>query len=55
MNTKKLLVLSLITATALLGSGFKLTTSSLNSNALSAAYVAASHGADSSYYNCLNL
>lgn len=55
MNTKKLLILSLVASTAVFGSGFKLTTSSLNSNALSAAYVAASHGADSSYYNPANM
>ncbi len=43
--------LSLLAATTLMAGGYKIPESSLNATALSAAYVAAAHGADAAYYN----
>ena len=52
---KKLITLSLFSATALLASGYRLPESSLHSTALSGAYVANAHGADATYYNPANM
>ncbi len=43
--------ISLLPTTSLLASGYKLPENSINSTALSAAYVANAHGADAAYYN----
>ncbi len=51
---KKLLLFSLSTS-LLLASGYRLPEGSISSTALSGAYVAGAHGADSSYYNPANM
>ncbi len=43
--------LSLLASATLMAGGYKIPESSLNATALSAAYVAAAHGADAAYYN----
>lgn len=48
---KRSLVLSIALSAALSAAGYKIPESSINATALSAAYVAASHGADAAYYN----
>jgi len=52
---KKIALLSIMTSTLLLASGYRLPESSINSTALSAAYVANAHGADAAYYNPANM
>ncbi|MCH9813937.1 MAG: outer membrane protein transport protein [Epsilonproteobacteria bacterium] len=52
---KKIIILSTLASSLLLSSGYRLPESSLNATALSAAYVANAHGADSSYYNPANM
>jgi len=52
---KKLVLLSVVSCSVLLASGYRLPETSVNSTALSAAYVANSKGADSSYYNPANM
>jgi len=52
---KKIVLLSVVTSSLLLASGYRLPETSINSTALSAAYVANAHGADSSYYNPANM
>jgi long-chain fatty acid transport protein len=52
---KKILLISTLTSSLLLASGYRLPEGSINSTALSAAYVANAHGADSSYYNPANM
>jgi long-chain fatty acid transport protein len=47
----RILTLSIIVSAALMAGGYKIPESSINATALSAAYVAASHGADAAYYN----
>ncbi len=51
---KKILLLSLSTS-LLVASGYRLPEGSLSSTAMSGAYVAGAHGADSSYYNPANM
>lgn len=51
---KKIVVLSII-ASSLIASGYRLPENSINSTALSGAYTANAHGADSSYYNPANM
>ena len=52
---KKAIALSLMTSTLLLASGYRLPESSINSTALSGAYIANAHGADAAYYNPANM
>ncbi len=52
---KKIALLSTLASTLLLASGYRLPESSINSTALSAAYVANAHGADAAYYNPANM
>lgn len=52
---KKIVILSTLSASLLLASGYRLPESSLNATALSAAYVANAHGADAAYYNPANM
>jgi len=52
---KKTVLLSLLGSSLLLAAGYKIPETSLNSMALSAAYVANAHGADASYYNPANM
>ncbi len=52
---KKVIILSTISITLVFSSGYRIPESSINSMALSAAYVANAHGADSSYYNPANM
>jgi long-chain fatty acid transport protein len=52
---KKTVLLSLLGSSLLLAGGYKIPETSLNSMALSAAYVANAHGADASYYNPANM
>lgn len=52
---KKILTLSIITSSLLVASGYRLPEASINSTALSAAYVANAHGADSTYFNPANM
>ncbi|HIP47023.1 MAG TPA: hypothetical protein EYG95_05640 [Campylobacterales bacterium] len=52
---KKIIALSLLTSSLLVASGYRLPESSINSTALSAAYLANAHGADSAYYNPANM
>ncbi len=51
----KILILSLYASTAIYAAGYKIPEQSLNSVALSAAYVANANGADASYYNPANM
>ena len=51
---KRIVILSAI-ASSLLASGYRLPENSINSTALSGAYTANAHGADSSYYNPANM
>ncbi len=51
----KILMLSLCASTAIYAAGYKIPEQSLNSVALSAAYVANANGADASYYNPANM
>ena len=51
----KTTALSLLTSSLLVASGYRLPETSLNSTALSAAYVANAHGADAAYYNPANM
>ena len=48
-------ILSSITASVLMGAGYKIPEQSLNSMALGAAYVAHTQGADTNYYNPANM
>ena len=52
---KKIVTLSLFSATALLASAYRLPESSVHSTALSGAYVANAQGADTTYYNPANM
>ncbi len=52
---KKFITLSVATTTLLFGSAYRLPEGSINSTALSGAYVANANGADSSYYNPANM
>ncbi len=52
---KKIALLSLTTTTLLFGAGYKIPELSMNSMALSAAYIANAHGADAAYYNPANM
>ncbi|ACM93655.1 membrane protein [Nautilia profundicola AmH] len=52
---KKVIALSVITATMLLANGYKIPEQSLNGMALSAANVANANGADTAYYNPANM
>jgi long-chain fatty acid transport protein len=52
---KKIILISTIASSLVFASGYRLPESSTNSVALSAAYVANAHGADSSYYNPANM
>ncbi|GAB6073899.1 OmpP1/FadL family transporter [Nautilia lithotrophica] len=52
---KKVIALSVITATMLLANGYKIPEQSLNGLALSAANVANANGADTAYYNPANM
>ncbi len=52
---KKIALLSVITSSLLMAGAYKIPETSLNSMALSAAYVANAHGADASYYNPANM
>lgn len=51
----KTVALSVLTSSLLVASGYRLPESSINSTALSAAYVANAHGADAAYYNPANM
>jgi len=51
----KPVVISALVATLVQASGYRVPESSLNSTALSAAYVAHAHGADAAYYNPANM
>ncbi len=51
----KILLLSLCASTVIYAAGYKIPEQSLNSVALSAAYVANANGADASYYNPANM
>ncbi|RUM63035.1 MAG: aromatic hydrocarbon degradation protein [Sulfurimonas sp.] len=51
----KIALLSLTTSTLLLAGGYKIPELSINSMALSAAYVANAHGADAAYFNPANM
>ena len=50
-NTIKVATLLSLSAATLLASGYRIPEQSLNSTALSAAYVASANGADASYMN----
>ncbi len=52
---KKITTLSLLTSSILLAGGYKIPEQSLNSMALSAAYLAHTKGADTAYYNPANM
>lgn len=52
---KKLLVVSAVAATSLMASGYKIPEQSLNSTALSGAYVSNTSAADAAYYNPANM
>lgn len=52
---KKIVLMSLATATVLMAGGYKIPESSLNAVALSNAYVANANGADAAYYNPANM
>ncbi len=52
---KKIALLSLAATTLLFSAGYKLPELSINSMALSAAYIANAHGADAAYYNPANM
>ncbi len=52
---KKIALLSLTATTLLFGAGYKIPELSINSMALSAAYIANAHGADAAYYNPANM
>ncbi len=54
-NIVKGAVLSAVTASAVMAAGYKVPEQSLNSMALSAAYVAHTSGADTAYYNPANM
>ncbi len=54
-NTIKVATLLSLSAATLLASGYRIPEQSLNSTALSAAYVASANGADASYYNPANM
>ena len=54
-NTIKVATLLSLSAATLLASGYRIPEQSLNSTALSAAYVANANGADASYYNPANM
>jgi len=47
----RIIVISAVASAALMAGGYAIPESSINATALSAAYVAASHGADAAYYN----
>ncbi len=51
----KTVSISVLTSSLLVASGYRLPESSINSTALSAAYVANAHGADAAYYNPANM
>lgn len=51
----KIALISLVASATLFGGGYKIPENSLNSMALSAAYVANAHGADAAYYNPANM
>jgi long-chain fatty acid transport protein len=52
---KRSVLISIAAATTLFASAYRLPENSVNSTALSGAYVANAHGADSSYYNPANM
>lgn len=52
---KKIVLLSTLASSMLLASGYRIPEQSINSVALSAAYVANAHGADAAYYNPANM
>ena len=52
---KKILLISTITSSLLIASGYRLPENSINSMALSGAYIANARGADSAYYNPANM
>ncbi len=52
---KKLLLVSAVAATSLMASGYKIPEQSLNSTALSGAYVSNTSAADAAYYNPANM
>ncbi len=52
---KKLVLVSLAASVTLFAGGYKIPENSINSIALSAAYVANAHGADASYFNPANM
>lgn len=54
-NTLRVATLLSLSAATLLASGYRIPEQSLNSTALSAAYVAGANGADASYYNPANM
>lgn len=54
-NTIRVATLLSLSAATLLASGYRIPEQSLNSTALSAAYVASANGADASYYNPANM
>ena len=54
-NTLRVATLLSLSAATLLASGYRIPEQSLNSTALSAAYVASANGADASYYNPANM
>lgn len=54
-QTMKVATLLSLSAATLLASGYRIPEQSLNSTALSAAYVAGANGADASYYNPANM
>jgi len=55
MKMKKVIVLSVITSGLLTAAGYKIPEQSLNSMALSAAYIAHTSGADTAYFNPANM
>jgi long-chain fatty acid transport protein len=55
MKKRSMVVLSVITASTLMAGGYKLPEVSLNGNALGAAYIANTVGADTNYYNPANM
>ena len=54
-QTVRVATLLSLSAATLLASGYRIPEQSLNSVALSAAYVASANGADASYYNPANM
>lgn len=52
---RKIALLSVVTATTLMAAGYKIPENSVNAVALSNAYVANAHGADTAYYNPANM